>query len=59
MQLVSFPARGGPQSERARAVGKSVSLLPLVTLTLAAFAIGTTEFSIEGLLPEVAADLQS
>jgi MFS transporter, DHA1 family, inner membrane transport protein len=32
-------------------------LLPLVTLTLAAFAIGTTEFSIQGLLPEVAADM--
>jgi len=58
MQLVSFPARGGPQSERNRAEGKSVSILPLVTLTLAAFAIGTTEFSIQGLLPEVAADLQ-
>jgi MFS transporter, DHA1 family, inner membrane transport protein len=32
-------------------------LLPLLTLTLGVFAIGTTEFVIQGLLPEVAADL--
>jgi DHA1 family inner membrane transport protein len=31
--------------------------LPLLTLTLAAFAIGTTEFAVQGLLPEVAASL--
>jgi MFS transporter, DHA1 family, inner membrane transport protein len=32
--------------------------LPLLALALAAFGIGTTEFVIMGLLPEVAADLQ-
>jgi MFS transporter, DHA1 family, inner membrane transport protein len=31
--------------------------LPILTLTLAAFAIGTSEFALQGLLPEVAADL--
>ena len=31
--------------------------LPLLVLALSAFAIGTTEFVIMGLLPEVAADL--
>ena len=31
--------------------------LPLSTLTLATFAIGTTEFVISGLLPEISADL--
>ena len=31
--------------------------LPLLTLTLATFAIGTTEFVISGLLPEISADL--
>ena len=30
--------------------------LPLLTLTLATFAIGTTEFAIQGLLPEISAD---
>ena len=29
----------------------------LLTLTLATFAIGTTEFAVQGLLPEIAADL--
>lgn len=32
-------------------------LLPILTLTLAAFAIGTTEFAVQGLLPEIASDL--
>jgi len=31
--------------------------LPLLVLALSAFAIGTTEFVIMGLLPEVASDL--
>ena len=31
--------------------------LPLLTLTLATFAIGTTEFVIAGLLPEISASL--
>ncbi|QDE38392.1 MFS transporter [Luteibacter pinisoli] len=35
----------------------SPSRLPLLALAIAAFAIGTTEFVIMGLLPEVAADL--
>jgi DHA1 family inner membrane transport protein len=34
------------------------SRLPLLALAVAAFAIGTTEFVIMGLLPEVAADLR-
>lgn len=34
-----------------------MSFLPLLTLTLAAFSIGTTEFVIQGLLPEISADL--
>lgn len=34
------------------------SRLPLMALAVAAFAIGTTEFVIMGLLPEVAADLR-
>lgn len=34
------------------------SRLPLLALSVAAFAIGTTEFVIMGLLPEVAADLK-
>jgi DHA1 family inner membrane transport protein len=37
--------------------GRGMPLLPLLTLTLGVFAIGTTEFVIQGLLPEVAADL--
>ena len=32
--------------------------LQIYALTAAAFAIGTTEFVIMGLLPEIAADLQ-
>ncbi|UPG86453.1 MFS transporter [Luteibacter aegosomatis] len=36
----------------------SPSRLPLLALAVAAFAIGTTEFVIMGLLPEVAADLR-
>ncbi|MEX1829847.1 MFS transporter [Luteibacter sp. CQ10] len=36
----------------------SSSRLPLLALAVAAFAIGTTEFVIMGLLPEVAADLR-
>lgn len=36
----------------------SPSRLPLLALAVAAFAIGTTEFVIMGLLPEVAADLK-
>ncbi|HEY4092923.1 MAG TPA: MFS transporter [Luteibacter sp.] len=38
-------------------MGSSSSRLPLLALAVAAFAIGTTEFVIMGLLPEVAADL--
>jgi DHA1 family inner membrane transport protein len=34
------------------------SRLPLLALALASFGIGTTEFVIMGLLPDVAADLQ-
>ena len=36
----------------------SPSRLPLLALAVAAFAIGTTEFVIMGLLPEVATDLK-
>lgn len=35
-----------------------MSRLPILTLTLATFAIGTTEFAVQGLLPEIAADLR-
>ena len=52
-----LPSRGGAQSGSTQALVRNMTLLPLVTLTLAAFAIGTTEFSIQGLLPEVAADM--
>ena len=34
-----------------------MSRLPLLTLTLATFSIGTTEFAIQGLLPEISEDL--
>ena len=34
-----------------------MSRLPILTLTLATFAIGTTEFAVQGLLPEIATDL--
>ena len=34
-----------------------MSILPILTLTLAAFAIGATEFAVQGLLPEIARDL--
>jgi DHA1 family inner membrane transport protein len=34
-----------------------VSILPLLALALATFSIGSTEFAIQGLLPEVSADL--
>jgi DHA1 family inner membrane transport protein len=34
-----------------------MSIRPILTLTLAAFAIGATEFAVQGLLPEIAHDL--
>ena len=34
-----------------------MSRLPLLTLTLASFSIGTSEFAIQGLLPEISSDL--
>jgi len=36
---------------------RSAPIFPILTLTLAAFAIGTTEFAVQGLLPEIAGDL--
>lgn len=45
-------------SFRAYPMNTASSRLPLLALSVAAFAIGTTEFVIMGLLPEVAADLK-
>lgn len=39
-------------------LSKNAMYLPLLALAIAAFGIGTTEFVIMGLLPEVAADLR-
>ena len=36
-----------------------MALLAILSLTFAAFAIGTTEFAIQGLLPEIAANLHT
>jgi MFS transporter, DHA1 family, inner membrane transport protein len=36
-----------------------MAFLPILSLSLAAFAIGTTEFAIQGLLPEIAENLQT
>jgi DHA1 family inner membrane transport protein len=44
-------------SDNAEAAAASSSRLALLALSVAAFAIGTTEFVIMGLLPEVATDL--
>jgi MFS transporter, DHA1 family, inner membrane transport protein len=44
------------QSEPSSA-GLATAWLPILTLTFAAFAIGSTELAIQGLLPEIAADL--
>ena len=44
-------------SETAEAAAAGSSRLALLALSVAAFAIGTTEFVIMGLLPEVATDL--
>ena len=38
-------------------ITRRTPILPILTLTLAAFAIGVTEFAVQGLLPEIAADL--
>src|SRR3546814_20868903 len=48
-----------PQANEPRALTRQGSTMPLslLILALSAFAIGTTEFVIMGLLPEVAADL--
>ncbi len=50
MQVIAFL--------RAYPANLPSSRLPLLALAVAAFAIGTTEFVIMGLLPEVAADLR-
>lgn len=44
-------------SDKAEAAAAGSSRLALLALSVAAFAIGTTEFVIMGLLPEVATDL--
>jgi DHA1 family inner membrane transport protein len=44
---------------KAATRGIDMVLLPILSLTLAAFAIGTTEFAVQGLLPEIAANLQT
>jgi len=49
-------AQSSPQSAAAEA--SRASRLALLALSVAAFAIGTTEFVIMGLLPEVASDLR-
>ena len=41
----------------ATKISASTSRLPLLALALASFGIGTTEFVIMGLLPDVAGDL--
>jgi MFS transporter, DHA1 family, inner membrane transport protein len=46
------------ESMNARRDGAPPSRWPLFALSVAAFAIGTTEFVIMGLLPEVASDLK-
>ncbi|GAA3071301.1 hypothetical protein GCM10020254_13870 [Streptomyces goshikiensis] len=51
-------SRGSNRMRRCAVSLKDTSLMPLALLALAigAFGIGTTEFVIMGLLPEVAAD---
>ena len=60
--LIQFDPTGQPQAvQKARdpAAGEEVFVMPLAifALTIAAYAIGTTEFVIVGLLPTVANDL--
>ena len=52
---MGFPCRQAPS--QGRALPGSFHALALIALAAAAFGIGTSEFVIMGLLPDVAADL--